>query len=414
MKSTVNNTQSYSFENLILISLGLLMAIGSIYAYKLMSFLLPLLTFSAIWVEGGLKKTSFLLAPPLLVYLILLIWIGMSIFWAENQGAALKTFLATSFTYSCSLGLFFCLKEATPKLTAKIYTILKFAGLFLIFFVIFQIYLDTFLKTPIAYQDPFMLHMKPTGSIIGLLAFVSCGFLWIYENKTLAVFTFLLLFCLILLTLCQTALYSLILGTIVFFLSYLLPFWVTRLGMVLSYTFLVLSPSLCVYNFSSSFVATSPYLKWLMNKSLFHRVLGWEYYGKKFFEKPWLGWGAESSRYLSTGPELAPGFTHLIHPHHNGIQAYVELGVLGGILYALFFSSLFYLVEKNVKDRLSIAVCNATITFGFVEAIITHNAWRNYWLSLAALTAGLIILFIKARAARLHETADHSVPALAP
>lgn len=412
----MNELQTHSYEKLILLSLGLLTAIGSIYSYKLMSFLLPILTFSAIWLEGGIKKISFQISPPLVLFLLLLIWIGMSVFWAQNQEATLKTFISTSLTFFCSLFLFGCLIKASPKLIEKAYDIVKFSGIFLIFFILFQIYFDTFFNGMIQYTDldSYMLRMKPTGSIIGLTAFVSCGFIGIYENKTFAILTFLLLFCLILLTLCQTAFYGIVLGTIVFLLSYLMPFWITRLGMIGSYTFLIISPSLYVYILPPHLIATSPYFKWVMNHNFFHRILGWEYYGKKFFEKPWVGWGAESSRFLPTDRELAPGFTHLVHPHNNSIQAYVELGIVGGILYALFFSSLFYLVEKNVKDRLSIAICNATITFGFVGAIITHNAWRNYWLSLVALTTGLIILFIKARAAQLHVQAGHSTPVLAP
>lgn len=410
----MNNTQAHSYENLIFFSLALLTAIGGIYSYKIMSFLLPILTFSALWFEGGLKKISFPFPLPLLLFLCLLIWMGISVFWAENQEAAFKTFISTAVTFTFSLLLFQCLREATPKLAAKVYTLVKFAGLLLVLFVLSQIYFDTFLNETIKnppYPIPFMLEMKPTGSIIGLAAFVSCAFLWIYENKILAILTFFLLFCLIILTFCQTAVYSMILGTLVFLLSYLMPVWITRFGMIASYTFLIFSPGLYVHILSPYLVATSPYLKWLVNYSLFHRMLGWEYYGKKFFEKPWLGWGAESSRYLPTNPELAPGFSHLLHPHNNSIQAYVELGIVGGVLYALFFSSLFYLVQKNVKDRLSIAVCNATITFGFLGAAITHNAWRNYWLSFAALTTGLIIVFLKARAAQLHEKVDHSVPA---
>lgn len=412
----MNNIRTYSHEKLFLLSLGLLTAIGGIYSYKIMSLLLPILTFAAVRFEGGIKKISFRFSPPLMLLLLLVIWIGMSFFWAENQEAVLKTFMSTAFIFVCSLFLFFCLMEATPKLTDKAYAIVKIAGFFLIFFVIFQIYFDTFFHSLIKDKNlspfPYMLRMKPTGSILGLTAFVSCGFLWIYENKIFAIFTFLLLFCIIMLSLCQTALYGIILSTFVFLLSYSMPFWTTRIGMLASYTFLVLSPILDVYIFSPPLIAANPYLKWIINHSLFHRILCWEYYAKKFFEKPFLGWGAKSSRYLPTDSELAPGFSHLLHPHNNGIQVYVELGIIGGILYALFFASLFYLVEKKVKDRLSIAICNATIIFGFVGAVVNHDVWGSYWLSLVALTAGLIILFLKARAAQLHEQADRSMPAL--
>lgn len=404
---SLNTVRSY--EKLTLFSIAVLAAIGCMYSYKVMSFLLPLMTIIVIWFEGGIKNISFQIPAPFVLLFLLLIWGGTSIFWAENQSAALKTFLVSTLTFISALLFLSCLIQATPNLIAKAYDIIKISGLLLILLILFQVYTDTFFTGSIKTGDniPYMLKMKPTGSILGLTAFVGCGFLWIYENKVVALFTFLILSCLILLTLCQTAFYGLVLGSTMFGLSYFMPFWMTRIGMIASYTFLIFSPAFYTHIVSSTMLAESPYFKWLINRNLFHRYLSWEYYSNKFFEKPFLGWGVESSRYLPTNLTLAPGYDHLMHPHNNSIQVYAELGLIGGILYALFFSSLFFLVGKHVKDRLSVAVCNATITFGFVGAEITHNAWRNYWLSLVALTAGLIILFLKAREAQLHGPVGH-------
>ena len=92
----------------------------------------------------------------------------------------------------------------------------------------------------------------------------------------------------------------------------------------------------------------------------------------------------------------------------------MELGVVGGVLFALFFASLFWVVEKYVKDRLSVAVCNATLAFGFIAGEVTHSVWRNYWLAVVTLTAGLIILFIKAREEQLRveggRSKQHPIP----
>src|SRR3990167_10713127 len=172
-----------------------------------------------------------------------------------------------------------------------------------------------------------------------------------------------------------------------FGLSYLMPFLITRIGMISFYTFLLISPLLYTYVISSSMAAGSPYLKWLMNHSFFHRFLGWEYYSKKFFEKPLLGWGVESSRHLYTESEIVENYCNLTHPHNSSLQAYVELGLVGGIIFALFFASLFWLVEKHVKDRFSVAVCNATLITAFIELEITHNLWHNYWISWSVLVA---------------------------
>lgn len=403
----LNTVSAYEKETLF--SIALLTAIGCMYSPKMIAFLLPLMTLMMVWLEGGTKNISLKLSPPLFFLLLLLAWIGMSAFWAENQTAALKTFIQLNFTFLFSVLFLSCILKSTPNLISKAYRIVKYSGFFLILLIISQIYMDTFFGGFIDYkeQSAYMLRMKPTGSILGLTSFVGCGFLWVFKNKFVAIYMFLLLSLLVFLTQCQTATYGIIIGTVVFVLSYLMPFWVTRIGMIFSYTFLLLSP--LFYNFlvPTSVALQSPFLKGLMCHSLFHRFISWEHYSKKFFQKPFLGWGAESSRYLQDDLQAPLGYEHLFHPHNNSIQAYAELGLVGGILFALFFSSLFYLVEKHVKDRLSIAICNSTLAFGFICAEMTHNAWRNYWLSLSTITAGLIILLIRAREAQLHEQADH-------
>ncbi|OJW52571.1 MAG: hypothetical protein BGO67_06450 [Alphaproteobacteria bacterium 41-28] len=401
------------YENLGLIIIALLIAIGGMYSTKLLSLLMPFLTLVIIWVQGGLKNLPLHASSPIVFLLFLLSWAGLSIFWAENSTAATKTFMSLSVTFIFAFLFFSCLMRATPGLISKAYRVMKMAGYLLICLVVFQALIDTFhIEIFKTFRDTTYM-MKPTGSILGLMAFVGCSFLWINDEKFLSFFSFLLLIPLICLTRCQTALYGILLAMCAFILSYAMPFWMTRISMVGSYTILILSPLLYTHFFPPAWVVKSPYFSWILNPSFFHRFLAWEFYSEKFFERPFLGWGVESSRYLPTEPYLAPGYENTFHPHNNGLQAYVELGIPGGILYALFFATLFWLVGKHVKDRLSVAVCNATLVFGFVEAVITHNVWRNYWLSLVTLTVGLIILFLKARESQLHAEVDHSKQALA-
>ncbi len=242
--------------------------------------------------------------------------------------------------------------------------------------------------------------MKPSGSILGLGAFISCGLLWVYNSKILSIATFILLLLLIYLTQCQTAFYGVVLASVAFGLSYAAPFWTTRIALFLSYTFIILFPLLCLYVFPLSKIVKFQFV--IQNASFFHRLLGWEFLAEKFLEKPLLGWGLGSARYLPTGSELASGYGNVIHPHNNSLQAYLELGLVGGILFGLFFASCFWLVEKHIKDRLSVAVCNATLIFGFLQAEVTHSLWHNHWVSWVTFITGLLIVFLKARAAQLH------------
>lgn len=395
-----------SYKNLGFVSLALLFAVGGVYSHKLFSFLMPLLTLIVIHIQGGIRKVTLPVSAPVVILLLLLLAVGVSFFWAESPIAALKTFIGAGATFIFAFLLIACLEKASPELISKAYTLVKISGLFFIILLGVQV-LSGNLHVAFFKKYAADVYIKPTGSIIGLLIFVGCGFLWVKKNRWVSIFTFILLLFFIYLTKCKTALYGTIFASSIFVLSYAMPFWITRIAMFSSYTFLLLSPFFYIYLFPPSQVNKLSSLNWLINFSLLNRIFAWEFYAKKFLEKPFSGWGAESARYLSNTPELAPGIPHVIHPHNNSIQAYVELGIAGGILYALFFASLFWLVEKHVRDRLSVAVCNATLVFGFVAAEITHNIWRNYWLALVALTAGLIILFLKVREEQLHVEGGH-------
>lgn len=397
-----------SYENLGLFLIALLMAVGAVYSTKLISVLMPTLTVLLLWVQRGTKKLSFHIFPPYVFLFLLLAWGGLSIFWATNPQVAIKTIFSLSMTYVFSFLFLSCTMRATPDLIEKVYKILQIAGYFLMILVIFQASVNTFHFDFLKVLESVPHMMKPTGSIVGLLIFAGCGLLWIHNERFLSLFVFILLVLLIRLTICQTAFYGVILATGMFFLSYAMPFWMTRISMIGSYTFLIVSPIIYTHSIPPARILDSPHFAWLLNRSFYHRFLAWEFYAKKFFSQTFLGWGLNSSRYLPTDPLLAPGYENTLHPHNNSLQAFVELGLIGGVLYALFFASLFWVVEKYVKDRLSVAVCNATLVFGFIEAEVTHNLWRNYWLSLATLTAGLLIFFVKAREAQLRAEGDHS------
>lgn len=387
----------------VIVPMALMTAVFVMYAHVFLPYMLPIITLAALFYAGEIKAFPFYRNPAILLFALLLTWMGLSIVWTENQSIAIQIVSSLSAIFLCSLLLFSCTIRATPALISKAYDFIKFSGIFLISILTLQLCIDNFGDNP-AYST----KLKPVGLLLGLTAFVSCAFLWIHKNRLLAILVFFLLAALISLTKCQTAFYGLLLASSVFGFSYLAPYITTYVVMISSYTFLLLSPLLYNYIFPAPLAPEMSSWSELIDKSLLHRWVAWEYYSKKFFEKPSFGWGLGSSKdlYSPSQTEMFPGFRKLIHPHNSSVQAFVELGTVGGILFSLFFASLFYLVAKYVKDRLSIAVCNATIVYAFLCAEATHSAWRGYWLSAAALTAGLMILLIKAREAQLHEPID--------
>jgi len=395
-----------SYENISIVLFSLIFAVTSVYAAKFFSVLLPFLACTFFLVQKRWQNFKFDL-PFLAIFFTLLICLsGLSILWAINGKAALKTFYPLSMTLVFSYLFLTSILKTQPDFILKVYKALLIASLFLAILIIFQSAMNAFEIKPFAQEFTHLL--KPAGSVLGLLGFVTCALLWAKDRKILAVSSFILLGILIKLTVCQTAIYAFVLASAFFAISYLAPLWTTRLAMGGSFALLLGTPFLHAYLIRPFEIVNNTYFSLFFKNSFFHRLLIWEYFSHRFFEKPLLGWGLGSSRYNYDKPKAIYAFDNVIHPHKSVLQAYVELGVFGGVLFSLFVAVLFWLIQKHVKDRLSVAVCNATLLFWLVLADMTHNLWRNYYLSLATITAGLVILFVRDRGALPHVASGRS------
>lgn len=383
-------------------ALGVFLGVAALFFFKHFSVLLPLLTILLVCKRGELKQISVIKCPPFLVALALILLAAISLAWVGNKVLALKTFLALSFTYIFAVIFIDSLLKLKGEISQTAKSILYISGYVLILLVTCQA-LAKALNPEIFHTFLKSLNMiKPTGGIIGLFTFIASGYLWVDGKKFSSFFIFALLLMAVYLTECQTAFYSLILSASVLGASLAYPIWSTRFLMIVSYTILLIAPFLHGYIFSASKIIELPLASHILNHSFYHRILAWEWYSKKFFENHFMGLGLEAGRsFPAQNPTLMEGYKMTVHAHNNILQAYVELGVMGGILYALFAASLFWVVAKNVKDRVSVALCNATIVYALIEAQFTHNLWRNYWLSILVLAAGSLILLIKYREERL-------------
>lgn len=399
-----------SYENIGILLLSLVVAVAGVYSTKFFSILLPFLACTLFVTQKGWKNFKFDL-PFLAIFFVLFLSISaLSGLTAISRKAALQSFASLSMTLVFSYIFLSSILKVKSAVILRVYKVLIIIGLLLAGLHVFQSTVDMFQVT-LLMRQPSLL--KSTGSVLGLLGFVTCAFVWTKDRKIIALFSFVLLGLLINLTTCQTAFYAFILASALFVISYLAPFWTTRISMITSFALLFLNPILHAYIIRPMELINISYYSWFLNNSFFSRLLIWEYFSHKFFEKPFLGWGLGSSRYIIDGGVIG-GIPNVMHPHKSILQAYVELGLFGGVLFSFFVAFLFWAVEKHVKDRLSVAVCNATILFGLVLADVTHSLCRNYFLSLCAIAAGVLILFIKDRGGLQHAAIDRLKQAPVP
>lgn len=120
--------------------------------------------------------------------------------------------------------------------------------------------------------------------------------------------------------------------------------------------------------------------------SALHRLVIWQFTGRRILERPWLGWGLETSRDLPGAdhsyqvdhlPGAPPMVALSLHPHNGALQIWVELGVIGALLAA---GLLFFMTQQGAR-------LNAVEQAGFyggllsvlVIAMLSYGVWQSWW-----------------------------------
>ncbi len=118
------------------------------------------------------------------------------------------------------------------------------------------------------------------------------------------------------------------------------------------------------------------------------RVAIWRFVAQKVAERPWLGWGMDSSRVFDPIP---------LHPHSAAMQVWLELGMVGAALAALFWAWLWARIgavtERSRADGgVAAAVAVAYLTIGG----LSFGVWQEWWLAMGTLGVVFCIVFAKA------------------
>ena len=122
-----------------------------------------------------------------------------------------------------------------------------------------------------------------------------------------------------------------------------------------------------------------------------HRLIIWSYVKEKILEKPLIGHGFFSSRNIANKMRHTKSETKYqlipLHPHNSILQIWLELGVLGIII---FFSFIKFILDKiyyYVQINRSVATV-AFITFFQIFTIgqISFGFWQSWWLAITLIT----------------------------
>ena len=125
-----------------------------------------------------------------------------------------------------------------------------------------------------------------------------------------------------------------------------------------------------------------------------HRLYIWEFTAERIAERPVAGWGLDAARRIPGGEgELAGGGQLMqLHPHNGVLQIWLELGVPGAILLAMFLTGALLSVNRLTGDRFMRAATVGAITAALVIACLSFGVWQNWWLSSLGLLSAFVLV----------------------
>lgn len=126
--------------------------------------------------------------------------------------------------------------------------------------------------------------------------------------------------------------------------------------------------------------------------SHYHRLLIWQFAAERIAERPYLGWGLESSKVIPGNKSLPDGAEPALplHPHNGALQIWLELGALGALLAAGLALHIGTLIRRLPRAAaIAAAGCFASATS---VSLLSYGMWQSWWLATLFIGGSLVIL----------------------
>jgi O-antigen ligase len=120
----------------------------------------------------------------------------------------------------------------------------------------------------------------------------------------------------------------------------------------------------------------------------------WHYSALKAALHPWLGWGLDASRHIPVPIEdyVLNGRHPLpLHPHNNILQVWLELGIVGLILFYLFIAGLLKRIASYTHP-LDRAFAIALMTAFFSIGATGYGIWQHWFISSGLIATALFLV----------------------
>lgn len=147
--------------------------------------------------------------------------------------------------------------------------------------------------------------------------------------------------------------------------------------------------------------------------SVLHRIYIYDFTLDRISERPYTGWGMGASPKLKGGGEIIPEINRIylpLHPHNLVLQVWVELGLIGAVIFSFIVWSIFSQITRHAAGGVMAAMTGSAIAY-FVISLTAYKAWASWWIASGILVAAVLTPLLRAsppQSGRLHDFASSS------
>lgn len=130
-----------------------------------------------------------------------------------------------------------------------------------------------------------------------------------------------------------------------------------------------------------------------------HRLFIWNFTANKAIEKPIFGYGFASSRYVAERGDVVEykegAQWHLlpVHPHNNSLQSFLEMGIIGLILFVILVDNILKHITTYTNNILSRIISISCFINYFFVGMVSFGIWQIWWFSTAVFATLMIHIF---------------------
>jgi O-antigen ligase len=348
---------------------------------------------SLTWMIENRRYVPFINASLALPILALLLYSAITLFWTLDQEVSSAKYLRLLLffvPFICIFGIFQTFTKAQYGRILLLLSLGLLTGVVIYFFeyftqnMLFHVFYDGDYKPRDVIQNKtlymFFLMLLPTAYycyrksqnkhmlLMGGILIISVPILiWISMNSSMRVITFV------------TGL-----GIIASF--YMRGLWMRYLvgGMIILTIFT--API-----FAQSIRHMDGIMDSNLSNALKSRIEIWDFTARRAIEKPLFGWGIKSSPFIPPRGEYSVLYVteepirHL-HPHNGVLQIWLELGLVGIIIFIAFLAGMWRAIGRISNDNL-MRFAALSLGVGFFYILPSFGIWQTWFMSTLSMFA---------------------------